>query len=105
LEEDSRRKKEEEIKKGGHAAPLPRPATSAACDASASAQPSNTTSRPIVAEARAQERDTAVDKGRNEPVKEGRGKIKRKKKEKEKGKGKNEKKKNREIKEINYLFL
>jgi hypothetical protein len=44
-----------------------------------------------------------VDKGRNEPVKEGRGKIKRKKKGKEKGE--NGKKKNREIKENNYLFL
>jgi hypothetical protein len=48
-------------------------------------------------------RYAAVDKGRNEPVKEGRGKIKRKKKGKEKGE--NGKKKNREIKENNYLFL
>jgi hypothetical protein len=51
-----------------------------------------------VEEARAQERDTTVDKGGNEPVKEGGGKIKRKKKGKEKGK-------NREINETNYLFL
>jgi hypothetical protein len=43
-------------------------------------QSDNTMSHLVVEEARAQERDTTVDKGGNEPVKEGGGKIKRKKK-------------------------
>jgi hypothetical protein len=59
-------------------------ATSAAREASASVQSGNTASHRVVGEAREQERDTAMDKGRDEPVKEGRGKIKRKKKAKRK---------------------